>query len=144
MTPFSKRIARIINVDDMTGRKKLSSSQLKKSYPKERENGMIAKMRKIDSFVVSVSADSETEKIVESSSEVKSENIGVDIENIDLIKVHIETNEFRLQLVLKKMLQILAYQRLLGIMLIWISLTIRQRFENQVNQKFNLTLKYLS
>ncbi|CAM2106421.1 unnamed protein product [Caretta caretta] len=54
---------------------------------------MIAKMRKIDSFVVSVSADSETEKIVESSSEVKSENIGVDTENIDVIKVHIEPNE---------------------------------------------------
>lgn len=41
-------------------------------------------MRKIDSFVVSVDANSETEKIVESSSEVKSENIGVDIENNDV------------------------------------------------------------
>ncbi|TFJ97843.1 zinc finger MYM-type protein 1-like [Platysternon megacephalum] len=79
----------------MTGRKKLSSSQFKKNaiQKKERENEMIAKMRKIDSFVVSVSADSETEKNVEKSSEVKSENIGVDIENIDVYKVHIKTNE---------------------------------------------------
>ncbi|CAM2104914.1 unnamed protein product [Caretta caretta] len=50
-------------------------------------------MRKLDSFVVSVSADSETDKILESGSEVKSENIGVDIENIDVIKVHSETKE---------------------------------------------------